>query len=185
LQEYLADTLDPLSVEELNWIGSYIENSGDWKAMSESAGVPERQVRNIIARPRLRRALGQVIGNLASPEMIVAGLVDQAFGDDKISSYWEDGSAQRIDHKLRQDALLALAKLRGLLVDRMDVKGINDSGEALDRMIESELARVKGTMQTIDQVVDAEAVTSMPIDDVEPSLDAAGEQPNPPDVVDS
>ena len=184
LQEFLADTLDPLSAEERNWLGAYIENAGDWRAMADSAGISERAVRNIIARPRLRRALGQCVGNLASPEMIVAGLVDQAFGSDKVSSYWESGAPQRIDHKLRQDALLALAKLRGLLVDRLDVRGVDNSDEALNRLIESEMRRVQGRLPGSGEVVDAVAVTTTQADDAAPSTDAAGEAPSKSDLVD-
>jgi len=116
--------------------------------------------------------------------MIVAGLVDQAFGDDKVSSYWESGAPQRIDHKLRQDALLALAKLRGLLVDRLDVRGVTDSDESLNRLIESEMRRVQGIMPGGADVVDVVAVTETAADDVAPSTDAAGEPPVTGDVVD-
>ena len=156
-------------------MAAYLAASGDWDAVAGSMGLTPTQARNILARPRMRRALGQALGNMASPEMIVAGLVDQAFGADKVSEYWESGGEKRIDHKLRQDALLALAKLRGLLVDRLDVKGVSESEGSLDRLIAAELARVRGSLPGSSDVIDAEAVT--PTDAV-PTLDPAGLAPN-------
>jgi hypothetical protein len=181
LQEYLQDTLDPLSADERQWVSAWIEHAGDWQAIARASGITPRRARSIMARPRLRRALGMALGSMASPESIVAGLADQAFGDDKVSEYWQDGvSPKRVDHKLRQDALLALAKLRGLLVDRLDVRGTLQTTEELDRMLASEVARVRGALPGSQSI---EPVDVAPIES-EPQVDEAGEPPVAGDVVD-
>jgi hypothetical protein len=186
LQEYLQDTLDPLSADERQWVAAWIEHAGDWQAIADASGITARRARSIMARPRLRRALGMALGSMASPESIVAGLADQAFGDDKVSEYWPADKItgrcdpKRVDHKLRQDALLALAKLRGLLVDRLDVRGTLQTTEELDRMLASELARVRGALPGSQSI---EPVDVAPIES-KPQVDQAGEPPVDSDLVD-
>jgi hypothetical protein len=92
-------------------------------------------------------------------------------GDVKISETWPNGQPKRFEHKIKLDALTLLAKMRGLVVDRLDIKGLQDSDASLDRLIEAELDRVRGRLPSDAQVVDAEAVT--PTDAV-PTLDPAG-----------
>jgi hypothetical protein len=111
-------------------------------------------------------------------------VVDIAMGDVKVSEVWEDGSPKRYEHKLKLDALTLLAKMRGLVVDNVAIRGIGESEAEVDRLLKAELSRVRGVLPGSADVVDAVAVTSTPVDDVAPSTDAAGEPPNSPDVVD-
>jgi hypothetical protein len=180
LQEYLADTLDPLSVEERGWMDALVQSGGDVADMAKRAGLTPRAAQAILSRPRIRRALGSVLTHQASPEVIVAGVVDYAMGDVKVSECWEDGTPRRYEHKLKLDALTLLAKMRGLLVDRLDVKGLQDSEASLDRLLAAELDRVRGRIPGASDVIDAEAVTQADRPDVLPDTDPAGEEPNIP-----
>jgi hypothetical protein len=178
LQEYLADTLDPLSDQERGWIAAHIECSGDYSAMSKLTGLTETAIRGVLRRPRMRRALNRSLGNIASPEAIVADMVDIGMGDPKVGETWEDGSPKRYEWALKLRALEDLARIRSVIVDRYEIRGISEGEAELDRLLQAELGRVRGDLPGTAQVVDAEVVSRTDAPAATPDTDPAGEEPN-------
>ena len=184
LAEYLQDTLDPLSVEERQWMQAAVDNAGDTKSIAKQMGMRQHEVRAILARPRIRLALGRFLQNQASPESIVAALVDLAFGQDRVSEHYESGKKRKVDHKSRLDALLALAKMRGLFPESIS-SGTTLSEAQLNQHLKAQLARVKGLLPNSapsPDVVEGEVVTRPAASgqDATPDepLDPAGLPPN-------
>ncbi len=169
LSDWLGDLVDPLSPEDRAILAAYVEHSGDTKAMAaalpvapDGSRLTPARVRSILAQPKLRRSLARILGHQASPEAIVARLSEMAFGPTPIAgksrSITPKGSSSSVkwDHRTSLEALKLLAQLRGLLVDNIHIRASYADEEDLDRLLGSEIARVRGVLPGSADVVDVE-----------------------------